>query len=97
MPCGLRLGVYLGYFSKKCPKNSVDFPNRNSRFPTRRWQVDRWIVDRMDFVFFKICSNSSTNWDRLLLDLFFLEQAPIGSSFGTTIAYLNDLLHEFFR
>lgn len=28
---------------------------------------------------------------------FFLEQAPIGSSFGTTIAYLNDLLHEFFR
>ena len=75
MPCGLRLGLYVGYFSKKCPKNSVDFPNRNGFRPAG----GRWIVDRKDFVFFKISSNSSTVGS-VAAGSFFLEQAPIGSS-----------------
>ena len=41
MPCGLRLGVYVGYFSKKCPKNLGRF---SQSFPPAG---GRWILDRM--------------------------------------------------
>ena len=74
MPCGLRLGLYVGYFLfQKCPKNSVDFPNPSHQSVAG----GSWIG--FILCFFKICSNSSTVGS-VAAGSFFLEQAPIGSS-----------------
>lgn len=84
MPCGLRLGLYVGYFLfQKCPKNSVDFPNPSHQSVAG----GSWIVDR-------ILLDSSTVGS-VAAGSFLFGASPHRIHLWTTIAYLNDLLYTW--